>query len=176
MVQNLILIGFMAAGKTSVGRLCAQRLGWTYLDTDQVIEDKLQCSIAHVFRRHGEEFFRRIELEVLEAVLQDSNQVIATGGGIVTQPAARTLLEQSRSMGSRIVWLQARPEVILQRVGRSQKRPLIKAENPMGAILELLANRECLYRQIADYAIDTSDLAIDQVVESVLSFLNAGEA
>ncbi len=176
MVQNLILIGFMGTGKTSVARCCAPRLNWLFVDIDQEIEAKLQCSIADVFSSHGEQFFRQVELEVLRAVLQRNQQVVATGGGVVTQPAARSLLEHSRNTGSRIIWLQARPEVILKRVGRSRKRPLLNHSNPLLVINELLAKRQRWYQQVADVVIDTSDLTIDEVVQTVLSYLEMGES
>lgn len=176
MAQNLILIGFMGTGKSTVARFCAQKLGWVFTDTDLLIELRLQSKIADVFLQHGEAYFRRIELETLREVLQGSGQAVATGGGIVTQPEALALLEQSRTSGSRVVWLQARPEVILQRVGSSPTRPLLNTSSPMESILDLLAKREKLYRQAADYAVDTSDLTIDQVVDSIIRFLDAGES
>jgi len=176
MAQNLILIGFMGTGKSTVARFCAQKLGWVFTDTDLLIELRLQSRIADVFLQHGEAYFRRIELETLREVLQGSGQAVATGGGIVTQPEALALLEQSRTSGSRVVWLQARPEVILQRVGSSPTRPLLNTSSPMESILDLLAKREKLYRQAADYAVDTSDLTIDQVVDSIIRFLDAGES
>jgi shikimate kinase len=176
MVRNLILIGFMGTGKTTVGRSCAQRLKWSFIDTDHEIERELKCTIAHIFHYRGEEYFRQVEVEVLQGILQGSGQVIATGGGIVTHSAARALLEQSRTAGSRIVWLKARPGVIMKRVGRSLERPLLNNEKPLDTITDLLAKREHWYQQLADAMIDTSDVAAVQVVETVLNFLDAGEA
>lgn len=144
--HNLVLIGLMGAGKTSVGRHLAQHLGWEFLDTDHVLEQRCGADIPWIFDIEGEAGFRRRETEVLEDLCQYENTVIATGGGIVLSERNRSLL---KTCGT-VVYLSATPEQLYARVAHDTHRPLLQVENPLAVLAKLLKEREPLYLEVAD--------------------------
>jgi len=161
--SNLILVGFMGAGKTTVGRRLAERLHWEVVDCDDLIEARAKKTIAEIFASEGEAAFRDLEAE-LAATLRDYRQtVITTGGGIVERAAN---LARLRAAG-RIIYLRAQPEVLYTRLAGSTHRPLLRVADPLGRIQELLAQRAARY-EAADQTIDTDDLTVDEVVEAIL--------
>lgn len=169
--RNLVLIGFMGTGKSSVGRLCAQRLGYTFRDSDAVIEEHIGCAIPQFFTEQGEEAFRRIEHEVITELAAASGLVIATGGGAVMNENNVAAL---RSTGC-VVLLTATPIVILRRVGNTRSRPLLaSASDPLARIKELLAAREPFYTSAAHIQVNTSlmtrEVAADKIVELYREF------
>lgn len=167
---NLILVGFMGTGKTTIGRKLGQTLGRRFVDTDAEIEAATGLSISEIFRRYGERYFRAIEKLAIKRIVGMSNLVIATGGGAVTDSEVRLLLSEA----GMVFWLTARPEVILERTQTNQDRPLLRGK-ALPAIIDLMRDREVYYR-FADYTIDTSDLSVNQVVEEVLKrWKEAGE-
>ena len=134
--RNLVLIGFMGTGKTTIGRLCAERLGYRFRDSDTEIESRIGCSIAQYFSQKGEAAFREIEREVIAELAEESDQVISTGGGVVLDPENAMRLRE----GGWVVLLQATPDAILARVGDTRSRPLLaNAADPLARIEELLA-------------------------------------
>lgn len=134
----LVLVGFMCAGKSTVGRLCAQRLGLPFVDTDDEIE-RLHAPIEELFSMRGEAEFRRIEREIVDAVLRREG-VVALGGGAFAQPgAAEAILARAR-----VVWLHVMPEQVLARAG-DRVRPLLGAAPTRERVEELLRAREPLY-------------------------------
>lgn len=164
--RNLVLIGFMGTGKSSVGRLCARRLGYRFRDSDVEIERRIGCSIAQFFADRGEAAFRQVECTVISELARRTGQVIATGGGAVLREENVRAL---RATGF-VVLLTATPEVIWQRVGHSQKRPLLAGTpDPLQRIRELLAVREPCYSRAADLQVDTCGLTREAVVERVLA-------
>ncbi|NLM69018.1 MAG: shikimate kinase [Firmicutes bacterium] len=171
MGKNLTLIGFMGTGKTSVGYLCAELLGWAFIDCDAQIEAAHQCTITEIFRAHGEAYFRQLETQHLAAVLESSEQVISTGGGIVTAEQSRSLLLKSKASGNKVLWLKAHPEVIYERVRSSQDRPLLKVADPRAEIARLLEQRQQWYELLADAVVDTSTLNLQQAAEAVLKII-----
>lgn len=162
-MQNIVLIGFMGCGKTTVGRLAAQKLGWPFVDTDQMIAVQAGRTIPEIFQAEGEAGFRRRETAVLEGLESRRAQVVATGGGIVTQPRNVPLLRQ---LGF-VVWLNAGEDVIYERVMRNRNRPLVQTANPQETIRELLAARRPLYAQAAHFTIETAGLAVEEVAYGV---------
>ena len=144
----LVLVGFMCAGKSTVGRLCAQRLGLPFVDTDDEIE-RLHASIEEIFRERGEAEFRRIEREVVEGALERDG-VVALGGGAFAQPgAAERILVRAH-----VVWLQVEPEQVLARTG-DRVRPLLGAAPTRERVEALLRAREPLYAR-AHLAVEAS--------------------
>jgi shikimate kinase len=163
--RNLVLVGFMGSGKSSVGREIARRWGFRFLDTDSVIRRKQGKTISEIFESSGEPFFRDQENLALEDLQASFDSVIATGGGIVLQPRNHILL---RSLGL-VVWLTATEEVIWERVSRNQNRPLLKTNNPRGTITSLMSLRNRLYDSVADIKIETTGLTHQQVADQVVA-------
>jgi shikimate kinase len=148
--HNLALIGFMGTGKTSVGRLVADRLQFDFLDTDDCIETKAGKTISRIFAEDGEVAFRKFELEVVQSFEPRRNIVIATGGGLAANPGCLA----SMKAHALIVCLWASPETIWDRVRHQTHRPLLLTEDPQGRIRQLLAQRDPFYRQ-ADLLLNT---------------------
>lgn len=163
-MNNIYLTGFMGTGKTSVGELLAQRTGWSFVDLDVRIAERQGMSIADIFARKGESFFRALEKKILKETAGLTEQVVSCGGGIVLDPENRTLMKRT----GRIVCLTARPEVILERTRESLHRPLLNVKDPVQKIAELLGERAACYAQ-ADLMVDTSELNIRQVVETIIT-------
>ena len=160
----------MAVGKSAVGRALAKRLKLRFVDLDRVIEKSEQMKVKDIFSRKGEAYFRRLEKQMLAQVLEQENQIIATGGGVVMDEDNVKLLRE-RSL---LVCLTASAEVLLKRAGTGAKRPLLKGGDRRERIEELLKQREKNYAQ-AHAAIDTSDLTIGQIVEKILALASAAQ-
>lgn len=163
--ENLALIGFMGSGKSSVGRMIAQRLDWRFFDTDQLVVERTGREISAIFGEEGEGFFREQECAALEALAHEDRQVIATGGGIVMRAENVARLREM----SFVVWLTVSEEVIFERVSRNQKRPLVQTENPRETIAALLAVRRPLYENAAHFVIDTSARPHAEIAAAIIS-------
>jgi shikimate kinase len=163
--RNIVLVGFMGAGKTTVGKRLAAKLGRTFVDMDQRIEEREGRSIAQIFAGDGEAYFRAAERDMVKALASQTGLVIAAGGGVVLDPD--NLADFNRS--GWVVCLAARPEVILRRVADEEQRPLLAGQKE-ARIREILEARRKLYEAIRN-RIDTSEMGIDEVVEQVLRIL-----
>ncbi|MGK0184351.1 MAG: shikimate kinase [Verrucomicrobiales bacterium] len=152
---NVVLIGFMGTGKSSVGEKVAAGLGFRFADTDALIETKAGMTIPKIFTEKGESEFRALETAVLQQLIGEQHLVIATGGGIVTVPENIPLLHQ---LGF-VVLLSADEEVIFRRISANQNRPLLHTRNPRETISTLLAARNDLYKEASDLQIDTTELS-----------------
>jgi len=166
---NLVLVGFMGSGKSSIGRAAAHRLGFQFVDTDSLIIERAGLEISEIFARHGEQHFRDLETRAIESLSPFTRYVIATGGGAVLREQNRALL---RDLGY-VVLLTASPEVIYDRVGRSAKRPLLQTTDPKAVIAQLLAERAPAYDATAHLTIDTSALSRDQTVDQLCAAARA---
>lgn len=164
--MNIILTGFMGSGKTEVGKSLAKRLGYTFIDTDLLIEKKTGKSISDIFSNDGEPFFRDTETQILKELSEINEHVISTGGGIVTREEN---ILQLRRIGF-IIWLRASPETILSRVGHETHRPLLNVDNPIEQIKMLMSQREQSYSKV-DLTIDTDGLEVDEVVNIIIKKL-----
>lgn len=166
------MIGFMGSGKTEVGRHLAERLSYTFVDTDEVIEKKVGKSIADIFDEYGEDYFRNLETEVVKELSGIRRYVISTGGGIVINRENILILKQ---MGL-VVWLKASPETIYERVRYGSHRPLLNVDKPLEEIKRLLELREPLYAE-ADISIEVDVLQIEKIVNIIVGAYNkvAGE-
>lgn len=162
----IALLGLRGAGKTTVGRRLARRLRMPFVELDRRIERTAQLSLGELFSMHGETYYRRLEQQVLEQVLNDPGpSVIATGGGLVTSPETYARLRSSAVT----IWLRARPEDYWERVVRQgDRRPMADHPQAMVDLRGLLAAREPLYAA-ADHTIDTSGMGVQQVVEAICS-------
>ena len=163
-MRNIVLIGFMGTGKSSVGKRLAQSLAWDFVDTDWVIGEVTNLSVTEIFRRHGETRFRSEEKIVVARLSQKEQIVIATGGGTVVDPVNL----QALARNGFIVGLHATVDTILSRVGQKNERPLLKGTKE--AIETLWSERQECYAQ-ADYTVDTTQKSIDEVVSEILARL-----
>jgi shikimate kinase len=162
LTRNVILIGFMGTGKSTVGKLLAQRLGWGYTDVDEWIEKQMNMTIRELFQSHGEPAFRSMESKALSELLAADNQIVATGGGAVLLESNRTCMLAN----GLVVALTANPETIISRVSRDQNRPLLQG-NLQERVYTLLEQRKDVY-DFAEVAIDTTDLNTDEIVDLIL--------
>ena len=164
--KNIVLIGFMGSGKSTVGRELHHRLGYPLVDMDQVIEQRAGKPITTIFAEDGEEAFREMETRLLEELHDPSaaRRIISTGGGVVGRQENRALL---RHLGY-VVWLHAPPEVILDRTSKNRDRPLLHTDNPAVRIEELLATRQPLYAETAHLKIDTTGLDCKELATGIL--------
>jgi shikimate kinase len=164
-VQNIILIGFMGCGKSTVGRELKRILHEPWIDTDQLIEQRAGCSISDIFATQGEEAFRQMETDVLQDLLRqiETSTVISTGGGAVLREENRDLLQK---LGY-VVWLRADAELIYQRTKKNRDRPILQTPDPRAVIRELLATREPIYRQCAHLVIDVAGLSRSEIAVGI---------
>lgn len=169
--MNIILIGYMGTGKTTIGKELAAKLALKFIDSDAEIVAAAHCSIPEIFAVHGEHYFRSLESQTLEKILQLEGFVLATGGGIVTCDYSRDLLQGSKQAGDSIVWLKTEPEVILQRVKHAHERPLLQTDDQLHTIKTMLAKRNTLYANLADFIVDV-DQSIEQIVEQIIASLS----
>ncbi len=164
MIERVILIGFMCSGKSTVGRLLADELGWELIDFDETIEREQKRSIAEIFRSDGEDAFRRLEADLTKRIENRSRVVLAPGGGWMTQPE---LLEHVAPR-SLTVWLRVSPKTVLER-HEGQKgtlRPLLAVMDPLEEVGRLLAAREPYYER-ADVAIDTEGRDAEDIANEI---------
>lgn len=161
--QNVVLIGFMGAGKSSVARLVARDLAFECVDTDDLVVEHARMPIPRVFAKRGEEAFRDLETAALLSLVERDGLVISTGGGIVLREANRKHL---RATGF-IVWLSASVDATYNRVRHNRRRPLLRVPDPMATIAEMMAARAPLYRECADLHIDTTKLNMDEIAYGV---------
>lgn len=152
----------MGTGKSTVGQKLAERLGWTYKDSDSVLEEEQQTSISDLFRLHGETYFRALESKTLEHILVRKGQVVATGGGAVLADGNRLCMLQNGF----VVALKATPETIIQRVSSDSSRPLLQG-NLEERVHTLLEGRKSAY-DFAHTIIDTEELTADQIAELII--------
>lgn len=161
---RLLLIGMMGAGKSTVGRMLARRLGWSYLDSDAQVEAMTGSTVPELFATRGEDAFRAEESRALaEAVAVDEPRVISVAGGAVLSAANRALLGSAGT----VVWLRADPATLAARVGAGEGRPLL-GDDPAGSLASLDAVRRPVYAQVADVVVDVDGHSPDEVVAAVL--------
>lgn len=162
--NNIVLIGFMGSGKTTVGLRLSYRMRRAIEDTDKLIERRMGKSISEVFAREGETFFRLQETALLQDLIEKRNhQIISVGGGTPVREENRELLKK---LGT-VVYFRAKPETIYERVKADTSRPLLQCEDPLQKIRDLLQQRKEAYESCADIIIDVDELSMDEVVEQV---------
>jgi shikimate kinase len=167
-VRRIVLVGFMAAGKSSIAPRLALALGWRVLDVDAAITAAEGRTIAAIFREDGESAFRRMESELTARLSSGPRVVVAPGGGWITSPASREVLEDP---ATRMVWLRVSIDEALRRAqGDGTERPLLQGNDPEGDARRLLAEREPLYAS-ADLTIDVDERTEDEVVDDILTWL-----
>lgn len=170
--NNIFLVGLMGAGKTTIGRLLARRLDMTFIDSDHEIEARTGATIPWIFEIEGEASFRRREADVIRELTAQNGIVLATGGGAVLNPASRALLAERGT----VIYLRASVSSILARTAHDKNRPLLQTADPRRKLEDLTAQREPLYREIADMVIDTGRPNVQSMVQTILDQLDADNA
>jgi len=165
--RNIFLVGLMGAGKTTVGRALARRLGKTFLDADHELQARTGVAIPTIFEIEGEAGFRQREAQVLDDLTQLDGIVLGTGGGAVLRDDNR------RHLAARgfVIYLRAQPHDLWMRTRHDQNRPLLRTDNPLGRLEDLFAARDPLYREVADLIVDTGRQRVSALVTNLLQRL-----
>lgn len=167
-LNNIVLIGPMGSGKTTVGRRLAEQLKIDFYDADHEIINKTGVSIDHIFDVEGEQGFRKRESDVLEELSSKPNIVLATGGGAVLSEGNRLLLKKSGS----VIYLLSSVDQILRRTAKSKTRPLLEnSPDRRKTISDIIDSRDSLYREIATFIINTNGKKLNEIINEIQSFL-----
>ena len=161
--MNILLMGFMGAGKTTIGRKLAKLLEYSFIDTDTEIEDEQGCSVAEIFKYGGEECFREMETQQLEKLKNVKNSVIATGGGIILRKQNRCMIKK---IGRR-VYLKVDQAELLLRLKNDRNRPHLKSKDPKTVLNKMFAERGLLYGQ-AECIIETGQQSPQQIASEII--------
>jgi shikimate kinase len=163
--RNIVVIGCMGVGKSSVGRCLARLANWRFADTDDLIQEQAGATIPEIFAQLGQDKFRELEHSALSSLLGSEKTIISTGGGIVTRPENVPL---HRQLGL-VVWLRAEEQAIVDRISRNNDRPLLRTENPRETLRALLAERLHLYAGLAQATVETTWLGQYDVASAILN-------
>lgn len=167
--QTIVLVGMMGSGKTAIGRALAARLGVVFLDSDAAIEEAASVSIAEIFARDGEEFFRVREAEVIKRLMSGPPAILSTGGGAFLTPRIRELIENNGVA----VWLDAPLEILWERVRNKDTRPLLRTANPKKTLTEIFEQRVPVYSKAQLNVKINGRFSIEQTTDVVIDVLTA---
>lgn len=160
--KNLVLVGMMGSGKSTIGLRIAQALKMPFYDVDKEIEKKAHCSISEIFQQEGETAFRDLEHEIIQDLIQRTPCVISTGGGAFVEKRNRDLLKQTGI----IFYLSASAEILFERTQHTSHRPLLQTDNPLQSLKDLLEKRAPFYEQ-ADHKINVEKASPAEIVEQL---------
>lgn len=161
--RNIVLIGFMGSGKTSIGKRLSIKMRWEFIDMDDFIEKREGLTINEIFATKGETYFRNTERELCKRFGNAKCKIIATGGGVIKNEKNVKDLKK----GGVIVYLKSTPETIAYNLRNDNTRPLLMCEDKLGRIRELLEQREPVYQKYADITIDVSDLNLEETLNTI---------
>jgi shikimate kinase len=167
---SCFLIGLPGSGKSTVGRQLARRLSLPFFDSDQVIEQRLGCSIREFFEREGEERFRELEASVLDELTSGLLCVVSTGGGAVLRSENRERLQRRGS----VVYLRSTPEEVFRRLRHDRNRPLLQVADPLQRLKDMYAVRDPLYRETSHFVIETGRPSVVMLVNMIVMQLELG--
>lgn len=162
--KNIYLVGLMGAGKTTIGRVLARRLGMSFVDSDHEVEARTGVRVPTIFEIEGEEGFRRREAQVIADLAAAGGVVVATGGGVVLKPENR----QNIKTNSFVAYLNVPPYLLHERTRHDKSRPLLQVDDPLGKLKELHAQRDPLYREVADLVVDGGRLNAQTVAQVLI--------
>lgn len=164
-MKNIILIGFMACGKSSVGKRLSKELDMEFLDTDEWIEQKEGTTISDIFATKGEAAFRTMETECLKDLLNRQGRpfVLSVGGGLPIREENRRLLAQ---IGT-VIFLKVSPDTVFMRVRNDKTRPLLQTANPRGRIMDLMNARKGFYEDAAEYIIEADNKSFEEIMDEI---------
>lgn len=161
---KIACVGLPGSGKSTVGRQLARRLGLRFIDSDQVIEQRIGCSIREFFEREGEESFRDLEQLVIDELTQGESCVLSSGGGAVLRPLNRQHLRER----TQVVYLHSSPEEVFRRLRHDQSRPLLQVADPLARLRDLYSARDPLYRETAHFVIETGRPSVASLVNMII--------
>ena len=165
MVSKIILVGMMGAGKTTIGKLLSNKLGYDFIDLDKIIEEKSGVKINTIFEIEGETGFRERELQVLNNSIEKDKVIMSTGGGIVTNEKSRAQLIKHNAL---IIYLKANLGTLFSRLKNDNSRPILNVDNKEQMIEKILNEREPLYQDLADMVVDTTHMKTIDIVKLII--------
>lgn len=166
--KNLVLIGMMGSGKSTIGHRAAQELNLPFYDLDKEIEKKAHCSITEIFQQEGEATFRELEHDIIQEIVKKAPAVIATGGGAFIEKRNRELFQKN----SITIYLSASAETLFERTKSTTHRPLLQNHDPLSTLKNLLQKRHAFYEQ-ANFTITVDHLGPPEIVQQLLSLYHA---
>lgn len=164
-MENIVLIGYMGSGKTTIGKRLAKQLGYQFIDTDEYIEQKIKKSVKDIFANEGEEYFRSIETETIKELLGVTQCVLSTGGGLPLRKENPRILQKI----GKVYYLSANETTIIERLKGDTTRPLLQGSNVKEKVASMLAMRSPIYKEAADVVIAVDGRQIEEVVSQILS-------
>jgi shikimate kinase len=166
-IKNISLIGFMGSGKTTTGKILADWLNFLFIDLDNIIELSLNMPVSDIFEKHGEEYFRNTETNSIKKIYINKNCVFACGGGVVVRRENIEVIKKN----STVIFLHVSPAAAFERLKNEDGRPLLKVQNRLSVITELMEKRDSLYRSASDFTLDTDFKNPQEVAEEILQRL-----
>lgn len=164
--KSIVLVGLMGCGKSSVGKRLAKEIGVDFVDIDKEIENDEELTVSKIFKKYGEEYFRKAEKDKIDEVLSSGSKVIATGGGAFMNELTRELIKKKAYS----VWIKADIETLLERVSRKDTRPLLRNGNKEEILKDLIDKRYPVYKE-ADFAVETSNGPHGVVVKKIINVI-----
>lgn len=170
MNNNIILVGYMGCGKSTVGKSLARLCDYVFLDTDEYIEQKHEMSIKDIFENQGENAFRDMETECIKEMIEANMEgyVISTGGGMAVREINRELLKKV----GMVVYLRVKPETVYERIKDDTTRPLLQCEDPLSKIKSMIAERTSFYEDVADKVVDVDNIKQYDIARLIQSMMN----
>lgn len=167
-MPNIYLIGMMGSGKSSTGKRLALKMGYSFMDLDDLIQGRMRKTIVEIFAEKGEEFFREEEAKLLREVCDDASRVIATGGGAILRPAN---VERMKQTGE-VIFLETSLDVLWSRVKEKKDRPLLKQDaNPKDSLLKIFTYRQPLYKAASSLRVNTDGKSAGEVADEIYNLL-----